>query len=286
MSAQASQGGFLILRALAGLPEGVLLWITVGLIARSRAPERGSGLFFSAQVAAQLALAAAFWLGVMPWGGAAAGLRLLGLVTLGGAAAALVIPSAYPPLAFGAEAGGPPLLGWAALLAAALYVTGNGAVSVYLQPLARAAGLSADLSRFALVANLAAQLLGGAAAVVFAGRLPYGRVLLLCAAAYLGVWAVYALRVPSGVFVGATLLSGVVTLLSSSFLTPMIIAADPTRRAALQLGGAQIAGAAGGPLLASLVVTDASVRPVLALAAGVLAAAVVVLLGVRRAGTR
>ena len=35
-------------RAFAGLPEGILLWITVGMIARTVTPERWAGVFFTA----------------------------------------------------------------------------------------------------------------------------------------------------------------------------------------------------------------------------------------------
>jgi MFS family permease len=65
-------------------------------------------------------------------------------------------------------------------------------------------------------------------------------------------------------------LAGVTTLLISPFLTPMIIEADPTRRAGMQSAGAQILGGAAGPLAAAFLVSDADVRGVLVLGAAAL----------------
>ena len=63
-SIDASGASILIWRAVAGAIEGVLLWITVGMIARTVTPERWAGVFFTTQVVVQLALAiaCAVWL--------------------------------------------------------------------------------------------------------------------------------------------------------------------------------------------------------------------------------
>ena len=52
-------------------------------------------------------------------------------------------------------------------------------------------------------------------------------------------------------------------VLLGPFLVPMMIDADPSRRAALQSGAAQLLGGALGPLLGALIVGDADVRPIL-----------------------
>src|ERR1700761_1614911 len=49
----------MIARTFAGIPEGILLWVTVGMIARSRTPERIAGFFWTSIVAGQLLLALA-----------------------------------------------------------------------------------------------------------------------------------------------------------------------------------------------------------------------------------
>jgi DHA1 family inner membrane transport protein len=54
---------------------------------------------------------------------------------------------------------------------------------------------------------------------------------------------------------------------------PMVIAADPTRRAAVLVGGAELAGGSLGPLFASFVVSDADARGSLGFGAVALAVA-------------
>jgi len=53
---------------------------------------------------------------------------------------------------------------------------------------------------------------------------------------------------------------------------PMTIEADPSRRAAVQSGAAQLIGGAMGPLLASQLVSDRDVHGTLWLGAGMLVA--------------
>ena len=71
-------------------------------------------------------------------------------------------------------------------------------------------------------------------------------------------------------FAIATVIWGLVGMFLGPFIVPMTIDADPSRRAAMQTGAAQILGGAAGPLLASRVVGDADVRGVPWLAAGLL----------------
>jgi hypothetical protein len=254
-------------RAAAGAPEGVLLWITVGMIARSRTPERWSGVFFTSQGVAQLILAGVLWL-LMGRLGANGGFLILGLVTLLGAPVALMAPSRYKALAQSEGMhGAPPLRGWIALVATVVFIAANGAVSVYLEPLGRQNGLSPGIVRLALFISLGAQVAGGVVATLIAGKVSYIRVFFICVIAYLIAWTVYGLGGQAWMFIAASALAGATTLLLGSFLTPMIIEADPTRRAAMQGAGAQILGGASGPLLAAFLVSDNDVRGVLVLGA-------------------
>jgi hypothetical protein len=266
MATMAASGlGVMLVRAAAGVPEGVLLWITVGMIARSRTPERWSGVFFTSQGVAQLILAGAFWLWMGRFG-ANGGFLILGLATLLGAPIALMAPSRYKALAQSEGLhGAPPPRGWIALAATVVFIAANGAVSVYLEPLGRQIGLSPGVVRLSLFVSLAAQVAGGVVATLIAGKVGYIRVFAGCVLAYLIAWTVYGLGGQAWMFVSATALAGATTLLLQSFLTPMIIEADPTRRAAMQGGGAQILGGASGPLLAAFLVSDKDVRGVLIL---------------------
>jgi hypothetical protein len=277
---RAAGGAILALRALAGVPEGLLIWLAVGMIARARTPEREAAVFFTGQCVAQLTLAVLFWVVILPRFGADGGLAAMAATSLLAAPAALLLPRAYGPLVQAEGlAGAPPRRGWAALLATFVFVSANGAVSVYLEPLAHEAGLSAEVARLALVASLLAQVAGGVLATLLAGRVGYLRVFAVCTLVYLLVWAVYGFTRSALVFILATMAAGLITLLVGPFLTPLAIEADPTRRTAMQSAGAQIFGGAAGPLIASRFVSDTHVRLVLVLASGALALGFAMILG-------
>ncbi len=274
LDAACAHGGsslIMVLRTAAGAVEGVLLWITVAMIARTVTPERWAGVFFTAQVTAQLVLAVAFALFVIARFGAAGGFYALALAGVAGLVPAAAVPSRFEPLPLEpGEGGAPPPRGWIALGATLIYVSASSAVGVYLQPLAHQAGLSAGVARTALWVSLVGQVAGGAAAVALAGRVRYFTVFLVASAVYLAVWALFARNLPAWLFVGANAAAGLIGLFLGPFLVPMTIDADPSRRAAMQSGAAQLLGGAMGPWLASLVVSDSNVRGSLMLAAALL----------------
>jgi hypothetical protein len=267
----ASGPSILLLRASAGAAEGFLLWITVGMIARTVTPERWAGVFFTTQVLAQLVLAVILAAWVMSRFGANGGFAALAAASLIGIAPALVSPSRFAPLPTApGEGGAPPLRGWIALGAILIYVSANGAVSVYLQPLAHQAGLGAGVARTALWTSLVAQVAGAATATALAGRVRYFTVFMITTVVFLGVWFVFARQSPAWLFIAANAFGGLVFLFLAPFLVPMIIDADPSRRAAMQSGAAQLLGAALGPLLASRVVGERDAHGVLWLALGLM----------------
>jgi hypothetical protein len=271
--AGANGGGLLALRAAAGAFEGVLLWITVSMIARTVTPERWAGVFFTAQTFAQLLLALAFAAFVVPRFGSAGAFVSLAGVALAGVAPALAGPSRFAALAVAAgDSEAPPTRGWLALAAILVFVSAGGAVGIYLQPLAHEAGLGADVARTALWVSLVGQVAGGAAATLLAGRVRYFTVFLFASAVYLVAWTVLGLRQPGWLFVADNAAAGVAGLFLAPFLVPMLIDADPSRRAALQSGAAQLLGGALGPLLASRVVDERDVHGVLWLGGGLLLA--------------
>jgi hypothetical protein len=143
-------------------------------------------------------------------------------------------------------------------------------VAVYLQPLAHQAGLDAGVARTALWVSLAAQVAGSAAATAMAGRIRWFHVFAVVTAASLGVWWLFGQQIPGWLFIGANAVAGLTALFLSPFLVPMTIEADPSRRAAVQSGAAQLLGGAMGPLLASRLVSDQNVHGVLWLGAGLI----------------
>lgn len=260
-TAQASGGAVIALRALAGLPEGILLWITIGMIARSETPERLAGILLASSTAAQFVLALGFTVFVLPRFGTDGGFIALAMVTALAIPAAWFVPKRYAPLVKPVnESTAPPLRGWAALAATVVFTASFGAVAVYLQPLAHEAGLDANVARMALTLSLLLQVAGGACAALVAGRVHYMVVFIVGAADFLASWMVMGSQVPAWAFITANALNGFAYLIITPFLVPMLIEADPSRRAAVMGGGAQVLAGALGPFLASRVVSDADVH--------------------------
>jgi hypothetical protein len=267
-------GGPLLMavRALAGLPEGVLLWLVVGLIARSATPERRAGVLFAAMATSQLVVAWALTLLVLPRSGVDGGYLLIAVISLLGVAAALALPSAYGPLPSGVQAGPPPRKGWLALLAVFIFQAAIAGAGMYIIPLALQAGLGDNVARVAITLALALEVAGGLLATVIAGRANFLDVLLFSGLTLLAALAIYAVKAPAWLFIGASAAIGFCALLVMPFMVPMAIRADPSRRAAVQLGGAQLLGGAVGPVLASLVVAPHDAHGSLVLSAVLLVA--------------
>jgi hypothetical protein len=275
---RVSGGGVLAVRALAGLPEGILLWISIGMISRSITPERWAAALFTGMGVTALAAAAGISLFVLPRFGANGGYVALAALVLTALAAAPFLPSAFRtgPGAMGGG-GAPPLRGWLALLATLCFSAPLAGVAVYVLPLAAQAHLPHATGRLAISAGLACQIAGGALATVLAGRLRYIQVFWVAGPLILGCWAVYALPAPAWLFIAATGLAGLIAMLGGPFLVPMTIEADPSRRAAMQSGAVQLLAGALGPFLGSRLVSGHDVHGVLIMGAALMVSGLVVI---------
>jgi hypothetical protein len=282
---RASGGGVMAVRALAGVPEGVLLWISIGFISRTATPERWAAVLFTGMGLSQLAAATGLSYLVLPHFGANGGYVVVA------AAAALAVPVAlFLPRSLGATvadaeaSGAPPLRGWIALAGTLLMASSLVAVSIYLIPLARQAGLSVPIGRTSVSVALACQMVGGVVATAIAGRVRYITVFWVCAAVFVAAWGVYAIHAPAWLFVAISGLAGLATFVAGPFLVPMTIEADPSRRAAMQSGAVQLLAGALGPLLASFTVSDKNVHGVLVMALVLQAAGLAIATVLHRTG--
>lgn len=262
-----SGGELIALRGLTGLFAGVMLWSTIGMIARSARPERQSGVFVTSQTLAQLVLAALLPMTVMVQGGVNGALACLAAISVTAAAAALWAPSALRPLPR-AETGRGSItpLAWGGLAAVFLYMAFIVAVWVYLEPLALRVGLTTAQAQGAVAIALAMQVLGGAAATLLGGRLTPALVLVGAATINLGLLAALAASPTAPMFIGLVAVFGFLWLFVLPFHTALLVRIDPTRHAAMQLGSAQLLGSSAGPLAASLLVGDSNVGGALQLA--------------------
>ncbi|MDR3513031.1 MAG: MFS transporter [Caulobacteraceae bacterium] len=267
-------------RAAAGIPSGVLLWITIGMITRAPRPERWSGVYLTLQTLAQFLVS--LWLTgiIVARYGANGGFLALAAISALAGLAALAGPDRYVPLAHANGPGGlPSARGAVALAACFLFLAFIVAVWVYAEPLSHQAGHGPQVFGYAVSISLICQVAGGAAATVLAGRLPWFWTVLACAIADLVLLALFASLPGPGVFLLASGVFGFIWLFVLPFLVPMVIEADPSRRAAMLLSGAQLLGGSLGPLMASLVVSDVDARGAVAFGAASLVVAVVIVAG-------
>jgi hypothetical protein len=260
----------MIVRALAGVPEGILLWISIGFISRTTTPERWAAVLFTGMGLTQLAVATGLSALVLPRFGANGGYVTVAIGAALAIPAALFLPRSLGSVAAaGAEtSGAPPFRGWVALAGTLCMAASLTAVSVYVIPLAQQAGLSMAVGRTSISVALGCQMAGGALAALLAGRIRYISIFWICAAVFLATWGVYAIHAPAWLFIAMTGLSGLAAFVAGPFLVPMTIEADPSRRAAMQSGAVQLLAGAFGPLLAALAITEHNVRGVLVLAVG------------------
>lgn len=264
-------GDLLILvRAVAGLPAGAMIWLITGMIVRSPRPERWAGLYLTIQTLLQLGVVAAIGAFVMGSFGPDGGFVVLAALTVSAALAGLAIPGLYAPLVETDDnpKGLPSARGWIALAAVFCFQAFILAVWIYAEPLSRQAGHPPSVASAAFAISLAAQVAGGATATALAGRLSW--FWSLAAAVVLAAVALLVMvSLPSApVFLAAATVFGFVWLFASPYLTPLAIEADPSRRAALLGPGASLLGCGAGPLLASFMVSGADVRPAVWLGVG------------------
>jgi hypothetical protein len=285
----SSGEAFVLSRGAAGAAGGVVIWIVTGLVTRSQAPVRLTALFAAAQSISQAALAAIIPL-VASTLGANAGLAALAALAAVTAPLLLLIPSNLPDLPRPEKGQGAlSLRSGAGLLGAFLLMAGIVGLWVFVDELAKMDHVSPSIASTSIAASLAMQV-GGAAFVVALGpRLTPGRGLIFVGLGYLAVTGALAATTSGAAFMAAVLFLGFLWNVGLSLTVPLLIAVDPTRRAAMLTAGAQLLGGSAGPQITGLFATDANVRPVLVAAAALFVGTIVcvaIAAAPRRAGSR
>ena len=269
-------------RGLAGVPSGALIWLMTAMIVRAPRPERWAAIYLTVQTLAQFLVVAALGAWVIRPFGANGGFAMLAATGAMTALAGFAVPRAFAPLPVAADepSGLPAPRGLAALAAALCFNAAILAVWIYVEPLSRQAGHPPGTAGVALSLSLAAQVTGGTLATLLAGRLRWLPALLASQAAMAALMLLFAQLPDANAFLVASALFGGLWMFAAPLLTPLAIAADPTRRAAVLGSGAALLGCSTGPLLASLVVSDSDVRGAALLGVGVMAAAIAIVLAV------
>jgi hypothetical protein len=238
--------GIVAVMAVEGAMSGLLIWITLGMLARRRHPEGWAAGFFMTQSAGQLVLGAmevALFMPVFgPTGPAFAAALVLAASTL----AAFALPNAYPAPP---TPGLPTAQGGLGLLALFLYVCGSAGAWFQMRGLLGAYQLPQDLGGVIVIANLAGQAAGSAAGVLSVHRLSDAKVFVLSCLLAAAAWICLLMHPPMSVFVAAYALTGFAGILMGTRLFSFLTRLDPTRRAAQISALAQLTGAAAGPAL-------------------------------------
>jgi MFS transporter, DHA1 family, inner membrane transport protein len=283
MTPAAVGGEVFALRAIAGLAEGAAIWLAIGFIIRSSGPERWSGLYLGIQTAAQFALASV--IAAMIVGQAnASGFLLLAAVTVAALVFVPLLPSRFAPIETG-ESDQPPIpaRGWIALAGIVFYLAAVVAIWVYIEPLGLHRALDSHSVRIIAPLALGMQVLGALTAAVLAERIPAAITLAGTAIVTILLFALFAVTSSPMLFILGAAIFGFLWLFAMPFQIPLVMAADPSRRAALMIGGAQLIGSSLGPLSAGLLVGGNDVSPVPVLAAASMIGGVALLLFAGRA---
>lgn len=276
-----------LIRAIAGVPSGVLMWVAIAMIARAPTPERWSGVYLTVQTLAQFLLATTLAATVVPAYGASGGWVAMGIFCVVTAVVALFVPDrmAALPRAEGHSAL-PNIRGWIALAAAFLYVGFTICVWVYAGPLSTQAEHDPGVIGAAVSVSLACQVLGGGTATLLAGRVNWlWTIIVASALAAIVLFGFYSLPSPP-MFLVLSGAFGFLWLFVMPFLVPMVIEADPTRRAAVLIGGAQVLGGSFGPFVASLLVTTTDSRNAVLFGGACMVVAVLIAFGLHTTQSR
>jgi predicted MFS family arabinose efflux permease len=254
-TAQLAGEAILAVRFVHGLCAGILLWLWVGFLARLDNPARIGGIYVAANSALALALTAYFSAQLLPQHGSAGGFAAVAFCFAVIVIGACFIPARYAPLGHGDGSILPDAKGWLGLFAVFAHIAGMLAMWVYIKPFGQSLGLSEQSTSLAVTVALAAQMAGGLMASVIARRVRPGALLVGVAATCVGSLLVLGSATVAVVFIAAATVFGFAGTVGSPFHLPYLIEIDPSRRSALHTMTAQLLGVAGGPALASLMVS-------------------------------
>lgn len=282
----ASDLAFVLSRGFCGVAGGVLVWLATGLITRRIDASRINAIFLGAQALSQGAVAALVPTGLAPSLGSNSGLWAIVAGAVVAVPLVLLIPDRLPdpPHDETRPASSLHLSSLSGLAASLFMMAGIVGLWVYVEPIARAVRVPESVVSFAIAASLGVQVVGAVIMVAVERWVKPVPGLLATAAAFLGVTATFAWVPSQTAFVAATLVIGLLWTFALVLVLPLLLEADPTRKAPMYMPAANLLGSSLGPLVAGALATDANIRPALVVAAVlfVLAAAAVTISALSR----
>ncbi len=254
-------GGIIVpVRFFSGVASGTTIWLIMAMVARLEWPARFVGIYFSAQASVALSFSAIFSAWALPTAGAAGSFQILVGLIFVAMAVILLIPRRFSDLAQTSRSWVPRGRGWLGLGIVAIYMSAGLAIWVYVVPLAGAAGLSRDVANLAVTVGFASQIAGGLVSSALARHLSPDKTMIGVALAGLAAAGIIIGGLAQPLFVLAV---GVVAFLLSfggAFNTPLLNMIDPSRRAAMLCGSAQLIGQSTGMFSASVLVGGIGVQ--------------------------
>lgn len=247
-----SAGMLFILRASAGVLEGLLLGATVRVLTHTARPERVNGTFLAVGAAPQMLMAYLLPVLIVPRWGSNAGFALLGILSL------ISLPGAWllePVGASDARAPGRPPVTAGALIGLLGVVIQNAAIGGawnYFEQLGSQQGVSADTIGLAVSGSLGFQIAGALFVAWVGWRAPARLVLLIgiLLQAFV-VFEVAQLTSRSNLYTAAAWGFGLLWLSLQPYQLRALIRLDPSRRIALLMMPCALVGLSLGPLAVS-----------------------------------
>lgn len=267
--------GLMIGRIIAGLSEGIIAWVMFEFMARSRHPGRLMGIFSASFIlSAALATIAGTAL-IVPAFGPSGLFVLLGTVGFLTGLLALLGLTHFDSLPSVEGDGSKHRLSGAAILTLAnafVYNAFTALIWVYWDPIATLCGLTREQAASAATVSLVAQFSATLISAWLSTYLPvYRTIVVVHAAALAAVIFVWSGPGVQGFYFFA-IVFGCIIYFVGPFSVLLAAKADPSGRAIALLPGPILLGAASGPLLASLTISEQDLHN------GVIAASILALL--------
>jgi MFS family permease len=252
----------LLLRLLCGLAEGGILAGAFVVLFSKGAPDRMNALFLAVSNTVTGTISYLIPMKVLPAFGPAGSFILM--AGLGAMALVAVLALSHRPVPMPTPVSGWrtwPRATWFVLLGIVAQNAGVISAWVFLESTARANGYGAQPLALSASLSLFAQVAGATAIASYGYRLPAGRSLMLGGAVLAG--AIFWLGHPgsSTQFVVANILMGLCWLALLPLSLKLICEIERKKQAVYLTAAAQMLGLSLGPLLASLFVTEQSVKP-------------------------
>ena len=249
----------ILARLVSGLASGTAIWLIISMVARAEWPARFMGLYVLSQSLIALLLSAMLSLVLLPALGATGGFQAIAAFVMLAMVCLPIIPSRLSELPTSSHGWMPTATGILGLIVVGLYMGAGLAIWIYVLPLAAASGIAPTIANATVSVGIAAQMLGGLAAIYIRG-LAAPKILVACVAVELAASATLTLTSVSPLFMGAGFLFCFGLTLGVSFLIPFLEVVDPSRRAGALCGSAQLLGQSFGAYCASSVVARQGVH--------------------------